>query len=825
MKKKKAFGKDLVIGLVLMLLFLGAYFIRWSPVEFLEYKFYDLGISLREDVTTSPVVVVAIDDTSINALGRWPWPRSLVARMIELVQANGAKVIGLSVLYSERDANQGLQSIRDILGSIEANPALETNKPLAEISATLKNAEKNLDHDAALSNALKVSQQVVLPFFFVMGSPVLMDPKSMDEIILRNSISLANASYLLTANELIPPIPEFLAHALAVGHINLLADSDGAVRSDALLVDYGGRAFPSLGLQLSLKYLGYDLKDLAEEDSLRFRKIIIPVDEQRRMLISYNRGYTAYPFVDVINNKVATEAFKNKIVIIAPTATGLGAMQVTPIETSMPSAFITANVIDNILNNNHIIRPHWAVPLEIGILILFGFFLALGIPHLKAGVSALVSFVLLLACLITAGYFMLGHGYWLKVFYPILLLLVGYTIIVSRGYLFTEKSKERIEADSVETNKMLGLSFQGQGMLDMAFEKFRKCPVEDEAVKELLYNLGLDFERKRMFNKAGAVYEHIMTAGDFKDIEERIKKLKTVGETTIFGASGARKDATVIVENAQTKPTLGRYEVIKELGRGAMGTVYLGKDPKINREVAIKTLRYEEFDEEQLADIKSRFFREAEAAGRLAHPNIVTIYDVGEDYEIAYMAMELLEGADLSKYCQKEQLLPRAEVVRIISAVANALDYAHASGIVHRDIKPANIMILNNGEIKVADFGIARVMASSKTQTGVVMGTPSYMSPEQIAGQKVDGVSDLFSLGVVFFELLTGEKPFAGDSIATLIYNITTTPPPSIREMVPDIPEQFDTIIGRLLQKDKALRYQRGKELADDLQELRKVLK
>ena len=716
------------------------------------------------------------------------------------------------------------RSIRDIVKSIEDNPALQKDKPVADIYANLKTAEKNLDHDAALSNALEASQQVVLPFFFVMGAPILMDAKSMDEVILRNSISLNHAPDLLTAKEFISPVPEFLAHALAVGHINLVADSDGAVRSEALLIDYGGRAFPSLGLQLSLKYLGYDLKDLAEGDSLRFRRIIIPVYEQGRMLISYNRSYTAYPFVDIINNKIAPEAFKNKIVIIATTAKGLGTMQVTPTETSMPSVFITANVIDNILNNNHIVRPHWAVPLEIGILLLFGIFLALGIPYLKAGVSALISFVLLLAWLITAGYFMLAYGYWLKIFYPILLLLVGYTIIVSRGYLFTEKSKERIEADSVETNKMLGLSFQGQGMLDMAFEKFRKCPVEDEAVKELLYNLGLDFERKRMFNKAGAVYGHIMTAGSFKDIGERIKKLKAVGETTIFGAGGTRKDATVIVENVQTKPTLGRYEIIKELGRGAMGTVYLGKDPKINREVAIKTLRYEEFDEEQLADIKSRFFREAEAAGRLAHPNIVTIYDVGEDYEIAYMAMELLDGTDLSKYCQKEQLLPRADVLRIISAVASALDYAHASGIVHRDIKPANIMVLNNGEIKVADFGIARVMASSKTQTGVVMGTPSYMSPEQIAGKKVDGVSDLFSLGVVFFELLTGKKPFAGDSIATLIYNITTSPPPSLREMVPDIPEMFETIIGKLLAKDKSLRYQRGKELADDLQEMRKVL-
>jgi len=186
--------------------------------------------------------------------------------------------------------------------------------------------------------------------------------------------------------------------------------------------------------------------------------------------------------------------------------------------------------------------------------------------------------------------------------------------------------------------------------------------------------------------------------------------------------------------------------------------------------------------------------------------------------------MELLDGEDLSRHCQKDQLLPRGEVVRIISAVAGALDYAHASGIVHRDIKPANIMILNNGEIKVADFGIARVMASSKTQTGVIMGTPSYMSPEQIAGQKVDGASDLFSLGVVFFELLTGEKPFSGDSIATLIFNITSTPAPSIREKIPDLPEPFETIIGKLLAKDKSQRYPSGKALADDLKELLKVV-
>jgi eukaryotic-like serine/threonine-protein kinase len=817
MKKiKKSTISDFVLGIFLTLLALFAFFLSWGPLETIEYGLYDLSAGLRVKPATAPVAVIAIDEQSIANLGRWPWPRAHIAAMVDLLQSYNVKVIGLDIIYSEKDFNQGLQEVRNLITSIAGNPDY-AKKGSEVFLASLKEAEKRLDNDAILANSITASKNVVLPLFFVPGNPTGRVASSLPDYLQNGSLAVAGQDSSITARQIVPPIAEFATGAAGLGHINIIADRDGTVRSEPLFINYEERLFPSFALQLTLKYLNIDLKTLQTGKEIKFGRKSIPIYENNRMFISFTSGIPYYSFFDVVNKKVAPEVFKDKIVIIAQSAAGLGTMQVTPTAVNVPPGTIIANVIGNIIGNDHIVRPDWAGTLELIMIIIFGLYIALVIPQIKAGISAIVSLVLLLAWVIAAIYLFAAYGYWVKALYPALLLIIGYMVIVSKRYLLTEKTKDRIEADSVETNKMLGLSFQGQGLLDMAFDKFRKCPAEDESVKELIYNLGLDFERKRMFNKAVAAYEHIAQAGDFKDIKERIKKLNVAGETMIFGLAGAKKDATVIMDNTEIKPTLGRYEIVKELGRGAMGTVFLGKDPRINREVAIKTLRYEEIDAEQLAEVKKRFFREAEAAGKLSHPNIVTIFDVGEDYEIAYMAMELLDGSDLAKYCRKETLLPPEEVIRVVSCVAGALDYAHTNGIVHRDIKPANIMILNSGEIKVADFGIARVMASSKTQTGVVLGTPSYMSPEQISGKKVDGRSDLFSLGVVLYELLAGEKPFDGDSIATLMYNITASPPRSLQETSPDIPEKLVPIVERLLAKDVEARYQNGKALADDL--------
>jgi serine/threonine-protein kinase len=275
------------------------------------------------------------------------------------------------------------------------------------------------------------------------------------------------------------------------------------------------------------------------------------------------------------------------------------------------------------------------------------------------------------------------------------------------------------------------------------------------------------------------------------------------------------------LSDTETRPTFGRYEILEELGQGAMGTVYLGLDPKINRQVAIKTIGYTNVAPEDLDEVKTRFLREAEAAGKLSHPNIVTIYDVGEEHDTAYMAMELLNGKDLTACCLPDRLLSVTEVLDVMMAVAEALGYAHQAGVVHRDIKPANIMRLNDGRVKVTDFGIAKVMDSAKTRTGIVMGTPSYMSPEQVGGRKIDGRSDLFSLGIVFYEMLTGRKPFEGENLTALMYAVAKAPYRPLPELVPDVPDGCVTIVNKLLNKGVSRRYKTAEQALEAIRQCR----
>jgi eukaryotic-like serine/threonine-protein kinase len=270
--------------------------------------------------------------------------------------------------------------------------------------------------------------------------------------------------------------------------------------------------------------------------------------------------------------------------------------------------------------------------------------------------------------------------------------------------------------------------------------------------------------------------------------------------------------------NGNAPTTLGRYRVLKEIGRGAMGVVYLGKDPTIQRFVAIKTMRLDEIESmHKLQEVKARFFKEAESTGRLSHPNIVTIYDAGEEQDLGYIAMEMLDGTTLKQRSRPPHLMPLDQLLPTLATVAEALDYAHEQGVVHRDIKPANIMLTNDQTIKVMDFGIAKMLSSSKTESDLVLGTPTYMSPEQIAGKKVDGRSDIFSLGVVLFELLTGRPPFTADNVSALLFAITHTPALPAVTYRSDLSPMVQEVLDQALEKDPVLRYRRAAELAQDL--------
>jgi len=291
-------------------------------------------------------------------------------------------------------------------------------------------------------------------------------------------------------------------------------------------------------------------------------------------------------------------------------------------------------------------------------------------------------------------------------------------------------------------------------------------------------------------------------------------------ETLVLMSTGGQP--AVAMPAGPPPAMLGRYQILNEIGKGAMGVVYRARDPMINREVALKAIPLaDEFEGRELEEARGRFFREAEMAGRLSHPHIVTIFDAGEHDGTAYIAMELLRGRHLVEHTQPERLLPVAVVLDLVGRLADALHFAHQRQVVHRDIKPANVMYDPSGaDLKITDFGIARLTDSARTRTGVVLGTPSFMSPEQLQGREVTGRSDLFSLAVTLYQLLTAQLPFRADSMPELMLKIVQDPHPRICAIRPDLPEKLDAFFERALGKDPADRFESGAAFAAALRQI-----
>lgn len=840
MSKWSFWQKDWFVGLLVAVLFLAG--ARSDLVQSLERKAYDLGVLATSRTPSDKIAVIAIDDQSIANLGRWPWPREIHARMIDILTAGHARLIGYTVFFFEPQVDAGLAYIDKIAGLLGNSSLRNITNPaqladLGQLDALLREAATNLDNDQKLSDSLARANDVLLPMFFELGEPQGKPDHPLPDYALRNVLSHVKDSAVpgelpLPARNVLLPIPLLGSKAVAIGHLNSDPDVDGAVRTEPLVVRYYDQYYPSLSLMLAANSLNLDPQDIHVNlgEGVQLGKQVIRTDPQLKMYTYFYKdvdGRPAFPvdsFYDVLSGKIPAEKYRDKIVLIGASAAGVGSLQVTPISSGMPPAEILAHSVSSILKGDFFVSPAWAGWAQVGAFLLVALYLILLLPRLNAAIGALVTGLLFVALLTAHFILMTTHALWLQLMLPAALLLVGHLLLTTKRFLTTEKGKQKSDAESAESNRMLGLAFQGQGQLDMAFDKFRKVPIDD-GLMEVLYNLGLDFERKRQFNKAESVFKYMAEYNPrFRDLEARLVQTRAMSETVLLGsgASGRSNASTLVLDKTGvSKPMLGRYQIEKELGKGAMGVVYLGKDPKIGRIVAIKTIALaQEFEADELEEVKARFFREAETAGRLNHPNIVTMYDAGEEHDLAYIAMEFLKGNDLASRTKPDTLLPLPKLLGIFAKVADALDYAHKQNVVHRDIKPANIMYdAETDTPKLTDFGIARITDSSKTKTGMVLGTPSFMSPEQLAGKKIGGASDLFSLGVSLYQMACGKLPFEGESMAQLMYRIANEPPADILSIKADLPRCLVEIINRSLAKRVEDRYSTGAEMANDLRQ------
>ncbi len=829
---------DAFMGLLVVLAVFGLH----ASTDFfdgLERRFYDVASSASSRQPSDRIAIIAIDDQSIANIGRWPWPREVHAELIDQLSAAKAKTVAHTAFFFEPQTDRGLTQLRELRGQLDGTssgaPALPDLGAVSRqrLLGFIAQAEQRLDADARLVDSMARAGNVIVPSVFTLGEPLGRPDEPLPAFAQRSAVA-DDSGFGMPAMRTQQPLTAVGEAALAVGHLNQFFDVDGSVRREPLLVQFDGFAVPSMGLTVAAHSLNLGVKDISllPGEGVQLGRTRIPTDGAARLLPQFyadhggKPAFTVDSFYDVISGRIPASKYADKIVIVGATAAGVGTLVTTPVSAAMSPAAILAHITSSILNGHFIEQPAWGGLAVLGVLLLVVAYLLLVLPRLSAAAGAAVtglSFVVLLG----AEYQLLASAaLWLQLVFPVALLLIGHLALTTRRFLVTEAGKIKSDEESAETNRMMGLALQGQGQLDMAFDRLRRVP-HSLAVMDNLKHLALDFERKRQFNKAEAVYEHMAKLDRTDtDVLKRLERTRNLSATVVLGGA-AHPGGTLLLDGGSVeKPMLGRYQVEKELGKGAMGVVYLGRDPKIGRTVAIKTLALSaEFEGPELVDVRERFFREAETAGRLQHPNIVTIFDAGEEHDLAYIAMEFLHGHDLGQHSREGQLLPVDTVLSIGERIAQALDHAHRQEVVHRDIKPANVMYeAASDTVKVTDFGIARITGSSKTKTGMVLGTPSFMSPEQLAGQRVDGRSDLYSLGVMLFQLLTGSLPLRGDSMAALMYQIANQPAPSVRERRPELPQELADILSKTLSKSPSQRYQTGAEIAADLRSIRAVL-
>jgi serine/threonine-protein kinase len=554
------------------------------------------------------------------------------------------------------------------------------------------------------------------------------------------------------------------------GFVDVITDSDGILRRSALWQLNDGVMSPSLPLAVA-----FDNEDAASYHRMSSAEDAI-----------FLSNYEQLPRVDVddlLNPASDKTPLRGATVFLDSSPELVGAVAMLPSGQFATLSEITAALIADVEQDRTIISPGWVRAMEWLAPALLAIVAVLFMPDrsrkdiaVMAGVAVVV-LLLLETLLLYVLHVRMDLGRPILIFSGVAILSI---------WLVGDETKELKDAFKK------GNDFLTAGRLEPAFAEFRRCP-PSETVATVMYKLSLAFEEQAKPERAEAVLEWMKRT------------------------HGAQTNPNQGKAEATTGPQrLGRYVIERRIGRGAMGAVYLAKDPRINRPVALKEIPIEkEFEDEELKEARLRFYREAESAGRLAHPNIITVFDAGEDKGLAYIAMEFVPGIPLKKFTDPKKLLAPKRALELCAATAEALDYAHNQGVIHRDIKPANLMYNpKEGSLKITDFGVARMTDNNSTKTGIVLGTPMYMSPEQLNADDLTGHSDLFSLGVTLYELLAGEVPFQATNIAVLMTKITSEDPAPISKRRAGIPPTVDTVLAKALAKSPQDRFSCGAEMA-----------
>ncbi len=814
------------VGLVAVLLLM-MQLAHLSPIPQINHAIYDTSLNLihKSPGSADKIVIVSLHKAELLTDGAQLDTKEALIKLLASLRKARTKSIGVLIPLADEQHRPGLSHLDTISEYVkEAKLSKATRRRLNKLLVTARN---DIDTDSQLTQQISRSRNVFFPFHV---SEVFESAPGFIHYYLlntpENNVDYSNpASFLmLPKNEQTViydnawPIESFATAARGLGYLSQLIDMDGRVRSVQLAQPYKDDWIASLPLVLAANSLNTRVKDIDFKPGayISIDNRTIPIDSANRMYPSFysalNEAQPVFPhysYTQVMSGEIPARDLRNKIILVdAPDFHRVDNI-ITPIGEVSGVAELTAHAVTSILNQDVYKRPATFLWLEFGLFILVGLYLILLLPRFRLTTGSLISLFILFVLLAIEEYLLLSKQAWLHAGASIIFLVIGYVVVAAQR-LFN--AQHAIHAEDVHyTNRQLGLMLQEQGKLELAFERLQKLIPTTENL-DLIYNLALDFERKRKFNNAASAYRYILQhQGHFRDVKERADRAEHMQHSVTMGTGQFSAIGSLLVEGNE-KPMLGRYVIEKELGRGAMGAVYLGRDPKIDRVVAVKTLALaQEFESDEIEEVESRFFHEASAAGRLNHPNIVTIYDAAEDHDLAYIAMEYIEGKPLSDFVRKSALLPVPTVLNIIAKTADALEYAGKQGIVHRDIKPANIMYNEVGNItKITDFGIARIASTGRTKTGMILGTPSYMSPEQMNGEHVDSRSDIFSLGVTMFVLLTGQKPFSGDSLASISYKIVNEKHPDVTSIRKDLPDAVKTIIDKALQKKPDKRYQSG---------------